>query len=874
MNKTVGQTAQKRKIPKFLIALVIALAFVIFGVFAFLGIYNSYIDQTLYAERLSQMREVTTQLFSGLEDVVKNQWRIVDEQCRRLIAGQPQTADELIDLMADNANLGNFEYYKSSIIAVDENGMYYTENGRQGLLSERENLSSKPERISYVSNSLTYNETRMVFLIRLDNPPVIKDDNQTVKITYFGIFQSMDELNPYFECTAYDGHNSVYVVDNNGLKLFSNGSDNLLKGYNVFSALEKLNYLHGSSLEEARKELSEHNVAYSNAVIDDTEVYYSLYQMDNAAWSLIFLIPSQYVAMNTVELVNTTIRFVLIFAAVLITMSVAIVVLLMRIQQKNALDMERKTNESLEKLNTQLSNASKAKSEFLSNMSHDIRTPMNAIVGMTKLIEHDKRDPDKLDIYLEKIQTSSQHLLSLINDVLDMSKIESGEVALNTDSVSLAEEVAQVENIIRPQAEERGQSFTIRVHELVHEHIVCDAVRLRQVVINLLSNAVKYTQNGGNIVYDIEEIHSDADDSARIKFTVTDNGYGMSSEFVEHIFEPFVRAENSTTNKVQGTGLGMAITKSIVDLMGGTIIIHSELNKGSRFEVTVDFPIDFDSDCDADVNCILLVSDDEMFVRNMKTVFKKRKAHFIAAENILEAAEATANHDVDAILLNGFIHEPTLGDTVRMLRESTQDKALIFCCDYAKPEHELGNLKKNGVDDLITRPFFYSKFARAVSGKRSGTSQPEAENAGVLNGMSFLCAEDNELNAEILSALLEMVGATCVIYPDGEEIVNAFADVEPGDYDAILMDVQMPKMNGYKATQAIRNSANPLGKTIPIIAMTANAFSSDVKDCLDAGMDAHIAKPLEISILEKTVKSLAITPTKRKNQKPSNSISV
>ncbi len=874
MNKTVGQTAQKRKIPKFLIALVIALAFVIFGVFAFLGIYNSYIDQTLYAERLSQMREVTTQLFSGLEDVVKNQWRIVDEQCRRLITRQPQTADELIDLMADNANLGNFEHYKSSIIAVDEDGMYYTENGRQGLLSERENLSSKPERISYVSNSLTYNETRMVFLIRLDNPPVIKDDNQTVKITYFGIFQSMDELNPYFECTAYDGHNSVYVVDNNGLKLFSNGSDNLLKGYNVFSALEKLNYLHGSSLEEARKELSEHNVAYSNAVIDDTEVYYSLYQMDNAAWSLIFLIPSQYVAMNTVELVNTTIRFVLIFAAVLITMSVAIVVLLMRIQQKNALDMERKTNESLEKLNIQLSNASKAKSEFLSNMSHDIRTPMNAIVGMTKLIEHDKRDPDKLDIYLEKIQTSSQHLLSLINDVLDMSKIESGEVALNTDSVSLAEEVAQVENIIRPQAEERGQSFTIRVHELVHEHIVCDAVRLRQVVINLLSNAVKYTQNGGNIVYDIEEIHSDADDSARIKFTVTDNGYGMSSEFVEHIFEPFVRAENSTTNKVQGTGLGMAITKSIVDLMGGTIVIHSELNKGSRFEVTVDFPIDFDSDCDADVNCVLLVSDDEMFVRNMKTVFKKRKAHFIAAENILEAAEATANHDVDAILLNGFIHEPTLGDTVRMLRESTQDKALIFCCDYAKPEHELGNLKKNGVDDLITRPFFYSKFARAVSGKRSGTSQPEAENAGVLNGMSFLCAEDNELNAEILSALLEMVGATCVIYPDGEEIVNAFADVEPGDYDAILMDVQMPKMNGYKATQAIRNSANPLGKTIPIIAMTANAFSSDVKDCLDAGMDAHIAKPLEISILEKTIKSLAITPTKRKNQKPPNSISV
>lgn len=372
--------------------------------------------------------------------------------------------------------------------------------------------------------------------------------------------------------------------------------------------------------------------------------------------------------------------------------------------------------------------ASRAKTTFLSNMSHDIRTPMNAIVGLTTLLEHEIHEPEKLQLHIQKIQNSSQHLLGLINDILDMSKIESSEVKLNEDPVDLMEQVAQIDSIICPQAEERGQEFKIHVHGIDHGHLLGDSVRLRQIFINLLSNAVKYTPVGGSVILDLTEEPSSIPEHANISITVTDTGYGMTPEFIKTIFEPFTRAENSTTNKIQGTGLGMAITKSIVDLMGGRIQVKSELNKGSCFEVVLPFAID--------------------------------------------------------------------------------------------PN---GSQEKNG------------KYLHQ-----------EGEKVSVLKGMKFLCAEDNELNAEILEAILEMYQASCKICPDGEKLVEAFETSAFGDYDAILMDVQMPNMNGLEATKRIRNGKNPLGRTIPIIAMTANAFNSDVQECLDAGMDAHVSKPLDI----------------------------
>ena len=375
--------------------------------------------------------------------------------------------------------------------------------------------------------------------------------------------------------------------------------------------------------------------------------------------------------------------------------------------------------------------ANAAKTTFLSNVSHDIRTPMNAIVGLTQLMGDALQAPEKLHDYLDKLKASSHHLLNLINDILDMNKIESGKTTINVVPFSLKEQVAQLESVIRPQAREREQEFTVTTHNLQHEYVLGDATKLQQVLQNLLSNAVKYTDEGGQVSLDIEELPRSGH-YARYKFTVEDNGMGMSREFQEHVYEPFARAESSLTNKVQGTGLGMAITKSIVDMMGGSILLTSKLGEGSCFEVMLEFKVNEEAE---------------------KAVEKQQEQE---------------------------------------------------------------------------------KFS--------------------LQGMRFLCAEDNKLNAEILEAILQMKGASCCICRNGEEIVERFKTVQPDEFDAILMDIQMPKMNGYEATSAIRKGANPLGRTIPIIAMTANAFAEDVQKSHDAGMDAHLSKPVDIAVLEQTLR--------------------
>ena len=737
---------QKRGKSRAVGALCLVLAVVVIAVVVFFRFYSYFIEDTLYEERLSQMREVTTQLFSGLEDAVKNQWRVVDEQGRMLNQYMPQSIDQLVSFMGNQTYLGDLEAVQSELVAIDDGGACYTSNGQQGLLQEREYLLDSPDHITFVSNSLTRNESRMMFLRRLDTPITVNSASGTVNITYYGISQNMEELNPYFECSAYNGHNSVYVIDNDGLKLFSSSSSSsssegeLLKGYNILTTLSGMDYLHGSSFSGTLDELERNGIAYSNALFDDVEVYYSLYRMDNAVWTLVFMVPSLYVATNTVGLVETTKNLVIAFAIALVAVSVLSIFWLMQTQQKAAVAVERRNNQKLERLNAQLEQASRAKSNFLANMSHDIRTPMNAIVGITSLMEHEKDNPEKLESYIRKVQSSSRHLLSLINDVLDMSKIESAEVLLNRERLDLMDQVSQVEGIIRPQAEERGQRLSVQVHGVAHPHLIGDAVRLRQVFINLLSNAVKYTPNGGVITFEVTELASVEPGRALIRIKVVDNGCGMAPEFAQRIFDPFTRAENSTTNKEQGTGLGMSITKNIVEMSGGAISVESALGQGSTF--TVEMPFDIDE------------------------------------EGALDVAASSEGAD-------------------------------------------------------------------------------EAEPVGAtLAGMRFLCAEDNTLNAEILEAILDMEGASCMIYPNGRMIVDAFASVSPGQYDAILMDVQMPVMNGLDATRAIRSGANPLGASIPIIAMTANAFSSDVRDCLDAGMNAHVSKPLEIAALERTLRSV------------------
>ena len=329
----------------------------------------------------------------------------------------------------------------------------------------------------------------------------------------------------------------------------------------------------------------------------------------------------------------------------------------------------------------------------------------------------------------------------------------------------------------------------------------------------------------------------------------------MTPEFVEHILEPFTRAEGSVTNKVQGTGLGMAITKNIVDLMGGTITVQSELNKGSRFEVTLTLPIDHNSDMTTDLGTVLLISDDAVLRKNIAASMREVNVRFYTVSNKEEALQLMNQQKMDLVLVNGHMTDEGLPDKVAMVRSAAKDAILIFFVDYIQTENIDEVVSANGVDGVIPRPFFLSNLLRTIERIKTSNTCVE-EKSLALEGMHFLCAEDNDLNAEILTAILDMNGASCDIYPNGAELVKAFADVKPGDYDAILMDVQMPVMNGLETTKAVRSGENPLGKTIPIVAMTANAFTEDIQHCLDAGMNAHVSKPLDVAVLERTLKGL------------------
>ena len=846
------------------------LAIVTIGVFVFLRFYNSYIDGILYRERLKQMQEVTTQLFSGPEDVVQNQWESTATFCNYVETGKPDTSASLLHFMSKQTQLNSLDEDGAKLVAIDDLGRYLTQDGWQGTLEEMNLLLDEPERLSFVSKSMTTNATYMYFLQRLETPISVQDGSRTVSLIYYGIAHNMESLNPYFSCEAYDNSNSVYVLDKQGMRLFrSTSSSDLIKGYNAYSTLEQMEYLHDNSFSEAKNELDTVGHGYANAILNGEEYYYALYQMDNAEWTLLFLVPSSHVATDVVAMVNTTMRLILVFAIILLAISAFVIAALLRIKQRQAVQAERRNNEALKKINTELDHknmelaeavevaekATRAKSEFLANMSHDIRTPMNAIVGITDLMSHEADTSDKLHTYVEKVRMSSRHLLSLINDVLDMSKIESSEVALNQDTVSLAEQVGQVDSIIRSQTNERGQTFNIRVHSIAHEYLIGDSVRLRQVLLNLLSNAVKYTPNGGTINFDLAEVPCEEPDCASFRITVEDNGFGMEPEFLAHIFEPFTREESSMTNKIQGTGLGMAITKNIVDLMGGTITVQSEPGRGSRFEVALTLPIDRGAEPRLSAKRILLVSDDSVLGCNIRASLKEYPISIVTAATVAEAEKQLQEQPADLILVNGHLNDPDLARIVQRLRASAQHAVLLFCCDYAQSEQVHDMLVKSGADDLIARPFFLSNLSRTVNRVQGNVSAAEPRTT-TLKGMRFLCAEDNELNAEILEAILEVNKASCVIYSNGRELVNAFTSVKPGEFDAILMDIQMPVMNGLDATRAIRGGKNPLGKTIPIVAMTANAFTEDIQQCLEAGMDAHVAKPLDVTVLERTMRGI------------------
>ena len=577
--------------------------------------------------------------------------------------------------------------------------------------------------------------------------------------TAIGTVYDHSKLDSMLKLKDYDGKAYLFMLDDDGNITYTNLSGD--KYQRNYSLLKHLKGEQGITEEEAdllKKKFD--NRESGVALLGKQNPYYLGYCPIESNNTILVCIVAKGVIDNVLRdyqktvLCTTTLMagfILLLFAGLFYSISRLSLADQKAEYEKRKNELHLQTMKEMEAVNQKLKkaknvatealqtaeNANKAKTDFLSNMSHDIRTPMNAIIGITSLIRHDAGNKAKVIEYADKIDISSQHLLGIINDVLDMSKIEAGKTVFKYSDFSILDLMQELDTIFHTQIYEKQQTLTIIKENIQHEWVNGDQVHLMQIFSNLLSNAVKYTQEGGEIQFFVEECETKSSVYAKYRFLVSDNGMGMSADFKETIFDPFTRAESSVTNKVQGTGLGMAITKNLVEAMGGTIDVDSELGQGSCFEVLMDLKIAED-----------------------RTV-------------ALAAQEETDEQD--------------------------------------------GN---------------------------------------ILQGMKFLCAEDNELNAEILTELLKIEGAECTICENGEEILKAFEQSAPGDYDMILMDVQMPVMNGYEATKAIRRSSHELAKTIPIIAMTANAFSEDIQHSLAAGMNAHVSKPVEMKVLEKTIRSI------------------
>lgn len=696
--------------------------------------------------------------------------------------------------------------------------------------------------------------------------PVIKDGQDIAMLYIEYIYDYFDESLPegFYNKKAMlyimDAETERFVLKPKGMGERSAGHLNLADFYRANDIQE----------EEVISEVSECLEAGENIMF-----YHDIRRKDslNYMWAVndgtIYLIG--YVPVEAILQESKTVNqnILVVVAVMLIAFLLCCILYYFNHRKENQIRAEREKEREIH--NQQLAEAlqaaqiaSNSKTTFLSNMSHDIRTPMNAVLGFTTLLARDAENPDKVREYTKKIMASGQHLLSLINDVLDVSKIESGKVVLTIDEFTLNDLVTSVDAIIRPMAQAREQKFFVEVAGIKHERLFGDETRINQVLINLLSNAVKYTPKGGNIWFRIIGMKQRSPQFEHIKIEVEDDGYGMTQEYLKTIFDAFTRAENSTTNKVQGTGLGMAITKNIVELMGGTIDVFSEVDQGSLFRVDLEFRIP-ESQADKEfwiekgISRIMVVNADAEVCADIQLMMEEMGVITDTCQSVEEAMELIRNHsgyDYQAVLLDLNLVDEEAMQTAERIRGNVGNTTMIlFMAD--QEENKRTDIVQTENIGVLAKPFFVTAFKEKVLELRAETEVEkglEAEDDGNLEGMNFLAAEDNEINAEILREILSMESAKCEIVENGKMAVERFMNSKEKEFDAILMDVQMPVMNGYDATRAIRELERKDAQEIPIIAMTANAFAEDEKEALNAGMNVHLAKPINVELLKRVLR--------------------
>lgn len=849
------QDKKRSRTTRFLIGSFTLLLLVSAGAFLCLGYYMSGVSKTAIDEvgdlYMTGINEQISAHFRTLMDLKLEQAETVVE----VVSADMGNVDELYNELIYRVHVRNFSY----LALCTEDGQMEMLYGDQLHLADPDpffdSLRQKEKKIAVGSDT---NGNKVVLFGISATYPKRNGENYIALVAALPI----DYVSTMLDTEREDALMYSHIIRQDGTFIVSN----MRKEYpDYFSSLyAKYPDEDQQKIDKYVQELTDamqHKKDYS-VILDLDSSRQQIYctALPYSEWHLITILP--FGALNeTVESLSQsrTIATMSVFSVILIVLLI-IFYIYFKMTCEQLRDLETARQEALQ--------ATKAKSEFLSNMSHDIRTPMNAIVGMTAIATTHIGDQEQVQHCLKKIALSGKHLLGLINNVLDMSKIESGKMTLTAEMISLREIIGGIVNIVQTQIKGKNQSFNIHIDNILSEDVYCDSVRLNQVLLNLLSNAVKYTPEGGIIqlsLYQEETPPPCGNDFVRTHILVQDNGIGMSPEFLEHIFDSYSRADNKRVQKTEGAGLGMAITKYIIDAMEGTITVKSKQGSGTEFHLVLDLEKAVAQEIDMILPAwkMLVVDDDEILCRTAVEALKSigiQSDWTLSGETALELV--TKRHkmhdDYQIILLDWKLPGMdglAVAKQIRRIVNKDMPVILISAYDWSEFETEA---KEAGISGFISKPLFKSTLFYGLRKYMGSDVMEEQDNMDMeLHGRHILVAEDNDLNWEILKELLSDIGMELEWAENGQICLEKFQASDEGYYDAILMDVRMPIMNGYETTTNIRALTRPDAKTIPIIAMTADAFSEDIQRCLDHGMNAHTAKPINldevISLLKKYI---------------------
>lgn len=858
MNDSLKEKLHKHSLKQYIG--IIILIVVVFG--AIISLYSAITTQVINTS-INSMEEVATHDEVSIMTSVQWKWDAlvgIGAECR---ASHCKTISELLELL----HLKEINLDCLDIALLDEQNtlymgsMYTTEDAE---ISELCRSGVKHFAVKNYGIDANVGNRRESLLVGTAITPFTVENHT---FDYIICRYHIDTLGNELKIDSYDGAGYSSVIDMNGDYIINlDSSYNLQDSNNFYDTLEDYTIINGVTIEDVRKYIANRESFTLEIEKDGTTLLLRFTPMEEIDWYFVMSVDKSVFEAQSMDILKLV---VLIF----VIMGVAFVLILLLIFRNRYFLKQAKTEsahkEELTEALVRAEEASRSKTAFLNNMSHDIRTPMNAIIGYTNLALKKLDDKETVKDYLNKTVKSSNHLLSLINDVLDMSRIESGKVVIEEQPENIGDILNNIKDMIQTDIRAKQIDFFMDASNVKDENVMCDRLRLNQILLNLLSNAIKFTPQGGTITVRLLQKESGEPDTGVYELRVKDSGIGMDPEFVKTIFEPFTRERTSTVSGIQGTGLGMSITKTLVDMMGGNIEVISEPNKGTEFIITLKFALVKDDDQKFEPieqiqgKRVLIVDDDsdscESICLIMRELGMTPEWTLSGLEAVQKAEESVAfKNPYDLYIIDGVIPDMDGIEIVKRIRDLAGRHVpivLISAYDWSMLEEKA---EEAGVTEFIGKPLLFSKVYKALykiyQDEEWQNNRDGNEEKADFNGRRLLLVEDNEFNQEIATEILEDANFTVEIASNGEEAVKAVADSKPGYYDAVLMDVQMPVMDGYEATRQIRKFENKDLANIPIIAMTANAFAEDKQTAADSGMNGHIGKPIDVEKLFEILK--------------------